>query len=83
MSVVVEFEAFPVKRCTIKTTPSMLIQHIISQACSAFNITENGYVLLHKKQELQGSLSVRFANIPNGSKLNLIYKGIGNLMLNK
>ena len=80
MSVIVEFEnGYPVKKCSVKITPSMSIQSISQQACSSLNLNPpEAYVLCLKKQVLQGSLSVRLAGLSNGLKLNIIYRGISN-----
>jgi tether containing UBX domain for GLUT4 len=77
MSVIVEFESFPVKKCTIKTTPAMSIQSITSQACTTLKLDPpEAYQLQLKKQILQPSLSFRLSGIPSGSKLQLIYRGV-------
>ena len=77
MSVIVEFESFPVKKCTIKTTPAMSIQSITTQACTALKLDPpDAYQIQLKKQILQPSLSFRLAGISSGSKLQLIYRGV-------
>lgn len=55
----------------------MSIQSIIQHACQTF-LLENpqAYGLYLKKAQLQSSLSVRLANIPSGSKLTLVHRGI-------
>jgi hypothetical protein len=73
MSYIVEYESFPIKRSTIKTTPSMSLQSVIDQACLQLNLS-GSFVLQYKKSPLQSTLSVRLANIPAGSKLQLIQR---------
>lgn len=76
--VIVEFDGgYPSKKCSIKITPSMSVQSISHQACQSMQLSPpEAYALCLKKQILQPSLSVRLAGLSNGSKLNLIYKGI-------
>jgi hypothetical protein len=82
MSVIVVFdEEYPSKKCSVKITPSMSVQSISHQACQAMQLSPpEAYVLCLKKQVLQTSLSVRLAGLSNGSKLNMIYRGITNGM---
>jgi hypothetical protein len=74
MSVVIELDS-PYKKCTIKTTPGMSIQSIIEESCKQFQMEHRGYSLQFKKQLIEPSLPIRLANIPQGSKLSLIFKG--------
>ncbi|KAJ3276184.1 Tether containing UBX domain for GLUT4 [Terramyces sp. JEL0728] len=75
-SVTVEYESFPIKKFTTKTTPATTLQSIIDQACEKFDLkSSQGYV--HKKDLLPNSTSIRFANLPAGAKLNLKFIGVG------
>jgi hypothetical protein len=73
MSLIVEYETFPIKRVTVKTTPAMSIQSVVEQACEQLAL-QGHYALHYKKSQLQPSLSVRLANIPSGSRVQLIQK---------
>jgi hypothetical protein len=73
MSLIVEYETFPIKRVTVKTTPTMSIQSVVEQACEQLAL-QGTYALYYKQSHLQPSLSVRLANIPSGSRLQLIPK---------
>ena len=77
MSVIVDVDANPLAKVTIKTTPQMALKAIVVQACERLKLdTPDQYILKSKKTTLDLSLSVRFANLAPGAKLTLVRRGI-------
>ncbi|KAI8899326.1 hypothetical protein BC833DRAFT_586083, partial [Globomyces pollinis-pini] len=83
MSIVVEYDTFPIQRCNVKTTPAMTMKAITVNACQSLKIANpDGYQLVYKKQSLQPSLAFRLANIPHGAKLSLVINKTANEIQN-
>jgi len=59
------------RKATVKTTPNTTLQEVLSQACQDQQLTESNYDLIYKGKSLDLSLTVRFANLPNNSQLEL------------
>ncbi|KAJ1984984.1 Transcription factor spt8 [Dimargaris verticillata] len=58
---------------TIKTTPAMTLHTVVSTACQKHGLDDPGkYGLRYQRKPLDLSLSVRFANLPAGAKLELV-----------
>ncbi len=59
------------QRQTVKVTPTSTLQSVIASVCEKQKLNKNDYQLFHKDKMLDSSLSVRFANLPSGVKLDL------------
>nr|KAJ3420781.1 Tether containing UBX domain for GLUT4 [Polyrhizophydium stewartii] len=71
-NVTVDLDGFPLKKVVIKTTPAMSLKSITAQACEKLGLGDpDKFLLKSKKQTLDLSLSVRFANLAPGAKLTL------------
>ncbi|KAJ3071733.1 Tether containing UBX domain for GLUT4, partial [Podochytrium sp. JEL0797] len=72
-SLMIEVEGtFPPKKISIKTTPAMSLNQVLSSALEKLgNKNPVSYGLRYNKTLLDLSLSVRFANLPSGAKLVL------------
>eukprot|EP00842_Homolaphlyctis_polyrhiza_P003969 jgi/Hompol1/4573/HPOL_003714-RA len=69
---VVDLDGYPLKKAVIKTTPAMSLKSIVTQACEKLSLADpDSYILKMKRQTLDLSLSVRFANLAPGAKLTL------------
>ncbi|KAJ1960690.1 hypothetical protein GGI12_003668 [Dipsacomyces acuminosporus] len=63
----------PGRSVNIRTTPAMTLQAVLTEACSKVpNVgSPESYILLYKEKVLDLSLTMRFANLAQGSKLTL------------
>ncbi|KAJ3157311.1 Tether containing UBX domain for GLUT4 [Geranomyces variabilis] len=62
------------KSCSIKTTPSTSLRQVVADALTAFRLDAdpNTFGLKHGRNALDLGLNMRFANLPQGAKLQLI-----------
>ncbi|KAI9009138.1 GLUT4 regulating protein TUG-domain-containing protein [Hyaloraphidium curvatum] len=60
------------RKLMIKTTPTMSLAQVLAQACEKGKVEPAGYGLKHNKTVLDLSLSMRFANLAPGAKLELV-----------
>ncbi|KND03870.1 uncharacterized protein SPPG_01323 [Spizellomyces punctatus DAOM BR117] len=64
-------EAF--KKLTLKTTPATPLKHLVDTAVEKWGLgNAEGFGLRHGKNNLDLSLSMRFANLAQGAKLSLV-----------
>ncbi|KAK5666241.1 hypothetical protein BDV3_001702 [Batrachochytrium dendrobatidis] len=71
-NVTVSMDGSPIKKTIIKTTPSMSLKSIVVQSCEKLGLKNPDlYMLKNKRDTLDLSLSVRFANLAPGAKLTL------------
>jgi hypothetical protein len=82
---VITLETDPANKVTIKTTPTMPLKEVVAQACTKLGLEENANVWNLKRSNqrtapfLDLSLSVRFANLPSGAKLELVRKSASSI----
>jgi len=61
------------KRQVVKTTPAMSLKAVVNTVCEKHGISDSsGYALTNGRNILDLSLSIRFANLVQGAKLELI-----------
>ncbi|KAJ3049770.1 Tether containing UBX domain for GLUT4 [Rhizophlyctis rosea] len=72
-SVNVELDGEPFRKTLVKTTPAMSLRSVVDTACEKLKVgSSEGWGLKHGRNNLDLSLSIRFANLAAGAKLTLV-----------